>query len=267
MKKKILKRTFKRNTHNAFFSALAGFGRSMNRFYENRNHDVYSNGEATLIKKISKINPKTIFDVGANIGSYSLIANEHLKNATIYSFEPVPSTFELLKKNTEHISENTIIPVNKGLYKENKKQFINIYPAHTHSSLFDIKGGKHAVKEQVEIELISGNSFIQENNIEYIDFLKLDAEGAEMDVLHGFEDALKNKKVRLIQFEYGYINITTKNLLVDYHDFFAKYGYEVGKIYPKKVEFKKYNIYQEDFIGPNFIAIHKSDHELKELLS
>lgn len=264
---KTLKRVFKRNTHNIVFSGLAGFGRSMNRFYENRNHDVYSNGEARLLKRISKINPKTILDVGANIGGYSLIAHKFLKNATIYSFEPVLNTFNLLKNNTEHISDKTINLINKGLYKENIKKQINLYPAHTHSSLFDIKGINNSVKETVEIDLISGDNFMRDNNIEYIDFLKLDVEGAEMDVLNGVENALKNKTIRLIQFEYGYINITTKNLLVDYYDFFAKYDYIIGKIYPKKVKFRDYSFYHEDFIGPNFVAIHKSDNELKNLLS
>ena len=264
---KTLKRVFKRNTHNIIFSGLAGFGRSMNRFYENRNHDVHSNGEVRLLKQISKINPKIIFDVGANIGGYSLIAHKFLKNVTIYSFEPVLDTFNLLKKNTEHISDKTINIINKGLYKEDIKKLINLYPANTHSSLFDIKGTKQSVKDPVEIELISGDNFIKDNNIEFIDFLKLDVEGAEMDVLHGVENALKNRKIRLIQFEYGYINITTKNLLVDYYDFFTKYDYIIGKIYPKNVEFRDYSFYNEDFIGPNFVAIHKSDNELKNLLS
>ena len=48
-----LKRLFKRNSHNNLLKALAGFGRAINRLYENRNHDIYSNGELTLLKKNS----------------------------------------------------------------------------------------------------------------------------------------------------------------------------------------------------------------------
>ena len=51
-----LKRIYKRNSHNLFFKGLAGFGRALNRLYENRNHDIYSNGELTVLRMILKIN-------------------------------------------------------------------------------------------------------------------------------------------------------------------------------------------------------------------
>jgi hypothetical protein len=41
----------------------------------------------------------------------------------------------------------------------------------------------------------------------------------------------------------------------------------VGKIFPKKVEFRKYNFIYEDFIGPNFIAVKKSETDLIASLS
>lgn len=109
-----VKRIFKRNTHNIFFKVLAGFGRALNRLYENRNHDIYSNGELVILRKISKLNPSVIIDGGANIGSYSLLANEINPDTRIYSFEPVKSTFEKLKENTKHI--NNIVPIEKGVF-------------------------------------------------------------------------------------------------------------------------------------------------------
>jgi hypothetical protein len=41
----------------------------------------------------------------------------------------------------------------------------------------------------------------------------------------------------------------------------------LGKIFPKKVEFRKYDFIYEDFIGPNFIAVKKSETKLIDLLS
>jgi len=103
------KRFFKRNSHNILFKVLAGFGRSLNRLYENRNHDFYSNGEQTVLKKIATLNPLVIVDGGANIGSYSLMINQFCPNSQVYSFEPVKSTFEKLKVNLE--AYNNIIPM------------------------------------------------------------------------------------------------------------------------------------------------------------
>ncbi len=260
-----LKQFYKRNTHNAFLKGLAGLGRAMNRLYENRNYDSDSNGEATILKKLKSFQPKIIFDGGANVGKYSLLAAEFCTYSKIYAFEPVASTFELLKKKVS--AHQNIIPINAGLYNEQVKKEIKIYDSHTHSSLYEIKGIDYSVQKKELIELVTGDSFMKENKIEKIDFLKLDIEGAELNALQGFEKSLSENKIRMIQFEYGYINITSKNLLVDYYDFFKKYNYLLGKIYPKTVEFRNYKFKHEDFIGPNFIVVHESDISLKNLLS
>lgn len=260
-----LKRIFKRNTHNLLFKLISGAGRSINRLYENRNHDTQSNGEEWLINRIAQINPKYIFDVGANTGKYALLAKKHNPQAQVVCFEPVKSTFEKLKTVTGALSN--VILVNSGLFDENKKLTINIYPSHTHASVFDLKAIPYQSVGKEEIDLIVGDDYITNNNIESIDLLKLDVEGAELNAIRGFKNALAKKKIRIIQFEYGYINITTKNLLIDYYEYLDQFGYMVGKLYPKKVVFRDYKFKYEDFIGPNMIAIRKDDTELKQLLS
>lgn len=260
-----IKRAFKRNSHNSFFKALAGFGRALNRLYENRNHDIYSNGEMTVLKNISKINPSIIIDGGANVGDYSLMITKIIPGCKIYAFEPVESTYQkLLKNRNEHYNIN---PVMKGLFKENCTMEINLFNADEHSSIYDIQGLPEKSNQKQTIELVRGDDFLIENNIDSIDFLKLDIEGAEYDALLGFENCIKSGKVKAIQFEYGYINITTKKLLIDFYTFFEANDYIVGKIFPKKVEFRKYNFIYEDFIGPNFIAVKKSETKLIDSLS
>ena len=260
-----LKRFLKRNSHSKFFKILAGFGRSLNRLYENRNHDVYSNGEFTVLKKIAKLNPKVIIDGGANIGKYSLLIQNTNPQATTYAFEPVKETYEILTKNIEQYSN--IVAIRKGLYKEETSMEINLFDSNTHSSIFDINKGITESNKNTTIELIKGDSFLNDAKIDYVDFLKLDVEGAEYDAIVGFEESLKSGKIRAIQFEYGYINIVTKKLLIDFYNLFEKYGYIIGKIFPKTVEFRKYSYKGEDFLGPNFIAVKKTDFEIINLLS
>ena len=260
-----LKRLFKRNTHNLFFKLLSSAGRSINRFYENRNHDTQSNGEEWLLQKISETNPKVIFDVGANTGKYCLLAKKHNPATQVICFEPVKSTFSTLTSIVGSLPNVSL--VNSGLFDENKKLTINIYPSHTHASLFDLKAIPYESVGKEEIDLISGDDYIKANKVEFIDILKLDVEGAELNAIKGCKNALAQKEVRLIQFEYGYINITTKNLLIDYYEYLSQFGYIVGKLYPKKVEFREYKQKDEDFIGPNMIAIRRDDTELIKLLS
>ena len=257
----------KNNSHSLVVRLIAKLGISVNRFYENRNHDASCNGELNLLKRLSQLNPKVIFDVGANLGEYALLATNHCKEATIYSFEPVSKTFAILQQHLKENASQNIVQLNKGFYRENKKLEINIYPSPAHASLHVIKGLAYSVQAREEIELIAGDDFIRDNGFTKIDFIKMDIEGAEMDALIGLKSAFDKKIVRLIQFEYGYINVTTKNLLTDYYDFFKSYDYIVGKIYPKYVDFREYSFYHEDFIGPNFVAVHKYDKELISILS
>jgi len=260
-----VKRIFKRNSHNNFFKALAGFGRALNRFYENRNHDIYSNGELTILRKISKLNPSVIVDGGANIGSYSLLVSKLNPTTQIYAFEPVKSTFAKLRQNTSH--RNNIVSIEKGLYKSNCSMEINLFSSDTHSSIFDIQGLEYESTNKQTIELIRGDDFLRKHKIKAIDFLKIDVEGAEYDAILGFEDHIDEGLIKMIQFEYGYINITTKRLLLDYYNYFESKGYLLGKIFPKAVEFRKYKFKHEDFLGPNFIAVKKTETELIKLLT
>ena len=255
-----LKRIFKRNTHNSFFKALAGFGRSLNRIYENRNHDIYSNGEVTILNKIAKMNPNLIIDGGANVGDYSIIANKIMPDCKIYAFEPVEATFQQFLTNIKDLQN--IVPIKKGLFKEKCDLEINLFDSNEHSSLYDIDGIANSSDHKQTIGLVRGDDFIKENNIVSIDFLKLDIEGAEYDALLGFENAIKGGIIKLVQFEYGYINISTKKLLIDYYTFFEANGYIVGKVFPKNVEFRNYNFKYEDFIGPNFVAVKKTETTL-----
>jgi len=262
---KSLKRFYKTNSHNALLKALAGFGRSMNRLYENRNHNPLSNGEVTLLKKIAKFDPDVIIDGGANIGNYAHLVNTYCPAAKVYSFEPVAETYNKLQANLGGNPKNTLI--NKGLYNENCTKTIDIFPCDEHASLYDINSTLQSSIGSVEIELVKGDDFLLEHAIKNVFLLKLDLEGAEYDALQGFENALKSGSIKLVQFEYGYINITTKRLLIDYYQLLESYGYVVGKLFPKTVEFRKYQYKHEDFIGPNFIAVHKDEAELIKALS
>ena len=261
----MFKKWFKRNSHNLVFKALSGFGRSINRLYENRNHDIESNGELTILQKLSTLKPTVIVDGGANKGNYSLWANKYCPASNIYAFEPVNETFEKLKENTK--DKKCIFCINQGLFNAETTKAIHLFSSDTHASVFDIKGLSYPSVGTTEISLIRGDQFFKERNIQHIDLLKLDLEGAEFEALMGFKEMIKAGSIRMIQFEYGYINITTKKLLLDFYQFFQEYDYIVGKVFPKKVAFRDYHFKYEDFLGPNHVAIRKSDTSLIRLLS
>jgi len=85
--------------------------------------------------------------------------------------------------------------------------------------------------------------------------------------LTGFGDMLARNDISLVQFEYGRVNIVNHFLLRDFYAFFRERGYVVGKIFPNYVEFRDYDLMDEDFLGPNYLACAEDMVELRQALA
>ncbi len=105
---------------------------------------------------------------------------------------------------------------------------------------------------------------MNEQNIEYVDYVKIDVEGMDLQVIKGFEDLLR--KVRVVQFEYGIFNISSHDLLADFCRYLNGNGFIVGKIFPKYVSFFEYDFHMENFHGSNYVAVSANEKELIERL-
>jgi hypothetical protein len=75
------------------------------------------------------------------------------------------------------------------------------------------------------------------------------------------------RAIELAQFEYGRVSIVNGFLLKDFHAFFRERGYSVGKIFPNYVDFRDYNLADEDFIGPNYLACRKDNTAYLEVFA
>lgn len=237
--------------------------------YENLDYDYRTNGEIGLLKKLARINGvKTIFDVGANKGYWSLVASELFPQATIHSFEIVPETSALLTANCQ--ARRNIVCHNVGL--SDTEGAISVFVPPNRSGLATCvpnlcKQLYRSKPQEVEARVVAGEEFCTRKGIDRIDFLKLDVEGYEHRVLKGFAGMLEDGRIGVIQFEYGYINIETHFLLKDFYDYLRAFGMRVGKIYPSYVDFRDYQHRDENFYGPNYLAVHPSCEEVAETLS
>lgn len=236
------------------------------RTYENYNYNFWENGEYDVLQKLKTKNPKVIFDVGANEGNWSEMVSKLFPNARIHAFEVVQPTFNRLKEKIRNCTN--VVPHDFGLSNaEAELTFLHSSSPEESalSSMYpDTLNRLHPTVKTVPItgKVISGDNYCEEHGIHSIDFLKIETEGSEHLVLQGFDRMLTEKKIDVIQFRYGYINIESKFLLYDYHEFFRTRGYTLGKVYPGCVEFREYDISSdEDFIGPNYVAVNA---DLKE---
>lgn len=247
---------------NPVLRTTAKLCRQYLKWFANGSYKPERNGERWLLQSLSREPIRTVLDVGANVGSWSLMAAELLPQATVYSLEAVPKTAAELRARVGR--QDRIKCFELGLADETGTLSMqHSEAASTHATFTDYPHTREG--ERIECPVIRGDEFLAREGIDRVDFLKLDVEGAEHLVLRGLNQHLRHGRVRFIQFEYGRVNILTHFLLRDFYSLLQDYGYAVGKIYPDYVEFRDYDFRDEDFLGPNYLACPSRDAVLGQL--
>jgi FkbM family methyltransferase len=198
-----------------------------------------SKSESDLID-FFRIKQNSIFlDIGGNAGKYSIFIAKEFKPKMVYTFEPSPSTFAILKNN---ISINAQYPIsihNIGISnKESKLRFAN--GMHTSGLSHIVSDGENVTEDFSieEVNVIDLDTFIINQNInpKDIDLIKIDVEGHEMNVLEGARNMLislpKNSSILIEIFP---DSIKVNNIL----NFIKSLQFEVIKINTEYYVFKK----------------------------
>jgi FkbM family methyltransferase len=167
----------------------------------------------------------TILDVGANIGIFGVRAVQMHEGVRVFALEPVPDIFAVLEKNAEDHGEGRLVPLNCGAAEENGRTQFTYFPRSPALSTSDpgawdenpgefeeavagatrtapmwyarlvprflsgfvarhLRGGS----KEVDAELRTLSDIIDEHDIERVDLLKVDCEGAELPALLGIRD-------------------------------------------------------------------------------
>ena len=134
-----------------------------------------------------------VVDAGSWIGDFAAYAAR--KGARVYAFEPTPETFGVLRKTAE--LNPGIIPVDKGLGDEPKRLplFASASMRNTAGNHFQECGNAETTGEGAEI--VTLDSFVRDNGLERVDFIKADIEGYERHMLAGARETLRRFAPRL----------------------------------------------------------------------
>lgn len=218
------------------------------------NCEIDTNGEMFVLKKYLNEN-HVIFDVGANVGDWTKTVLDIAPNAHVHCFEPGHSTFSKLAQNID--SKNVVLN-NFGLGSANEeKEFYIFDNDSTVNSLYlrdELVDKDKVVTEKVAINKLDDYCF--DNKIQKIDFLKIDVEGNEMEVLKGAERMLKEKNINIIQLEYGGTYIDAGIFLKDVFDYFNNYSFSFFKILPDRLDKVQYVKDLENFQYCNYLIIN-----------
>jgi len=132
-----------------------------------------------------------VIDIGANIGITTVaVAKKIGRRGELYSFEPVPEYFDILKKN---ISSNGLENVKVyELAVTNRAGKVDFYQKGFSSGVVFEEGAK-----KFEVSTTNVDRFLIEEKIEKIDLINMDCEGSELLVLKGAKETLCKNKVKI----------------------------------------------------------------------
>jgi FkbM family methyltransferase len=174
----------------------------------------------TVFKKIDLDN-SICLDLGANIGNHTLFFTKYFKS--IYSFEPHPDIFDLLKFNTKNASNINIFNFGASDIDETaiiaRNQKSSMGGSSINFSDTDDAYGKH------KIELKKIDNFINDN----VSFIKIDVEGHELKAFQGLQSCLKNYSPVISLEQHPnefYNNPDTQMLTSPSIDYLKKQGYK-----------------------------------------
>jgi FkbM family methyltransferase len=209
-------------------------------------------------KLVERRNP-VIFDVGANVGKWSKIFLNKRPDAQMFLFEPAPACHAAIEDL--HLSKAKIIRSAVGRRKETALLH-TCNPTAEIASLYARRVSAEVKFSSFEVPVVRLDDIIEEFQIEIVDFIKLDIEGAELDALLGAAAALRSGTIRALSFEFGMNNIDSRTFFRDFWDLLVPLGFSVFRIAPggTLMRIREYREELEYFkIVSNYVAVRSND--------
>lgn len=174
---------------------------------------------------------EVIFDVGANVGQSAKNLTLHYSGSRIYSFEPAPNTFKTLQRAVKSFGNTVAVNLGMG----DKPQTVR----------FDDRGpsdmariGDQSDETLPRVEITTVDDYCSQNGIHRIDYLKIDTEGNDLNVLKGAIRMLSDSRISVIVVECS-MNPDNKRHVPfnDFYQYLCPMGYRVFGLYEQVSEF------------------------------
>jgi FkbM family methyltransferase len=166
---------------------------------------IMSRHEDEIIDHFNTKQGDIVVDVGAHMGKYTIIASKRVgANGKVIAIEAHPGNYEMLNRNIKLNGLTNVTTLNYAVYsKESKiKLFLpdeeSGYTMH-HSVMFNYLSSKYPLQGKdnekfIEVNANTLDNLLQKNGIPQVNWIKIDVEGAEFEVLKGSADILSISK-------------------------------------------------------------------------
>lgn len=143
----------------------------------------------------------TVIDIGAHIGYYTRLLSELVgKSGRVFAFEAHPDNYAVLKHNLSAIKYSNVKIYNCAVSDQIGKMRLYVSPGSSNHSLLS---GYTEASGIIEVESITIDSFLSEQGIKRVDFVKVDVEGAEPLVLAGIKHTISSSPQISLLMEYN----------------------------------------------------------------
>ena len=162
-------------------------------------------GEAWLIEKVlPSLDIHVVIDVGANVGDYAHGVLEHT-DAQVYCFEPQPHVVTMLHSRLQPFgSRAVVIPLGVGAQSGSLDLFYNPDSPELASFSKEVNAISYVDNQaSIKVQVVSLDEFAAQSRLTRVDFIKIDTEGYELEVLKGAERVLRELKPALVQLEFN----------------------------------------------------------------
>jgi FkbM family methyltransferase len=186
--------------------------------------------EEDILERFYPKEGDTVIDVGAHIGRYALIGSKRVgKRGKVISIEANPLVFEILYKNVGLNHASNIVALNYAVYSEQTKIKLFVGDDKLNYTIYNTIISNRAHEEKfVEVNADTLDSLLLQNkiNFEDVNWIKIDVEGAEFEVLKGATNVLSKSKDISILIEIHNIE-EGKNFYKEIMDFLGNYNFKI----------------------------------------
>lgn len=185
-------------------------------------------------------NSQVVFDIGANIGEYSLIASRLVgEDGKVISVEPNPRSYSILSQNVLLNGLTNTKPLNM-VVSDTSGEKITLYE-YDLPTVTTINKMNTDFNYSFEVESITIDDLVTKLELDSVDIVKIDVEGAELFVLLGSKETIKRDKPKIM------VEVHSKKIRERIIKLLEKYGY--------KIDFERVISSRMDPYGFDYVSI------------